>query len=96
VTVSDNGTPPLSASRSFSVSVNRPAQPAIGAPILASNQFRMMVTGDFGPDYSVLSSTDLVNWLPLFSTNSPVLPFLFTDSNTTNYSSRFYRVILGP
>jgi uncharacterized repeat protein (TIGR03806 family) len=96
VQVSDNGTPPLSMSRTFSVTVNRPSQPGISGVGLTSNQFKMQISGDFGPDYSVFGSTDLVNWLPLFTTNSPMLPFYYSDAFTTNFNQRYYRVILGP
>ena len=44
----------------------------------------------------MFGSTDLINWVPLFITNSPALPFQFTDPNATNFDSRFYRVILRP
>jgi hypothetical protein len=96
VQVTDDGTPPLSASSSFSIVVNRPTQPGLSDVAVTSNQFKMLVNGDAGPNYSVLASTDLVNWVPLFITNSPALPFLFTDPSATNFNWRFYRVILGP
>jgi hypothetical protein len=49
-----------------------------------------------GPDYTVLGSTNLFDWVPLLSTNPPIMPFLFTEPNNTNYDRRFYRVLLGP
>jgi hypothetical protein len=54
------------------------------------------VSGDFGPDYIVQASTNLTAWATIFTTNSPVLPFEWTDSVATNYPARFYRVLLGP
>ena len=46
--------------------------------------------------YVVLTSTNLVDWTLVQTTNSPVPPFLFVDPNSTNYLQRFYRVLLGP
>ena len=51
---------------------------------------------DYGPDYSVEASTDLVTWTPLFTSNAPALPFLWSDTYTNAFSQRFYRVRLGP
>ena len=96
VQVSDNGTPSLSATQSFSVFVSRPSQPGLTSPRLTNGQFTLLISGDTGPDYTVQSSTNLVDWLPIYSTNSPALPFQFLDSNSSNFSRRFYRVLLGP
>jgi len=96
VYVFDNGTPSLSATQSFWVTLNRPAQPRIFAAQISRDQFRMTISGDAGPDYSLLTSTNLVNWTLVQTTNSPVSPFLFVDPNSTNYLQRFYRVLLGP
>jgi hypothetical protein len=96
VVVSDNGTPSLSATQSFWVTVNRPAQPGLASPLVSQGRFRMSVSGDAGPDYSVQGSTNLVNWATIQITNSPALPFLFTDPGSSNYIQRFYRVLLGP
>jgi hypothetical protein len=43
----------------------------------------------------VLASTNLVNWIPILTTNPPALPFAWTDSAATNYPARFYRVTIG-
>jgi hypothetical protein len=31
-----------------------------------------------------------------FITNSPAMPFIWTDTNTINVPASFYRVIVGP
>ena len=54
------------------------------------------VSGSVGPDYSVLASTNLVNWTLLQTTNPLALPYLFMDLNWTNYPRRFYRVQISP
>jgi uncharacterized repeat protein (TIGR03806 family) len=96
IRVSDNGTPSLSATQNFWVQVNQPALPGLANPHLTSGHFSLLVSGDWGPDYTVLGSTNLADWLTLFVTNSPSLPFLFVDPATSNSAHKFYRVRLGP
>ena len=58
--------------------------------------FHFTIGGHSGPDYTIQASTNLTNWLPVWTNRSPVTPFPFTDPNTTNFNQRFYRVLLGP
>jgi uncharacterized repeat protein (TIGR03806 family) len=95
VVVSDNGTPSLSATQGFSVTVNRPVQPALANPSVSGGKFGITISGDTGPDYTIQASSNLVNWSPVLTTNPLSTPFQFFDS-ATNYPQRFYRVILGP
>jgi glucuronoarabinoxylan endo-1,4-beta-xylanase len=95
VQVTDNGTPNLSATNSFLVTVNPITRPTLGTAGVSSAQFHMTVTGPQGPDYTVLTSTNLTSWSVLFTTNSPSPPFLFMDTNTAN-PMRFYQVQIGP
>jgi hypothetical protein len=96
VVVTDNGTPALSATQSFSVLVLSPAKPALTNMAGNGRQFSFTIGGSSGPDYTVLMSSNLFNWTPLLTNYSPVLPLLFTDQTATNASRRFYRVLLGP
>ncbi|HWY76964.1 MAG TPA: LamG-like jellyroll fold domain-containing protein, partial [Verrucomicrobiae bacterium] len=96
VAVFNNGLPSLGVTQNFTVSVLVPAQPVFGAPTWSNGIFQSSISGDTGPDYSVLSSTDLANWTQIFTTNSPPTPWLFTDFAATNNGPRFYRVQLGP
>jgi hypothetical protein len=93
--VSDNGTPSLSATQSFSVVVNPLSAPGISTISFAGGQFSFSVSGQSGPDYAIEISTNLTQWNNVFITNSPALPFTWTDA-TTNSPVRFYRVKLGP
>ena len=56
----------------------------------------MLITGDYGPDYAIEASTNLLDWATLFTTNSPALPFDWLDADTNSFPQRFYRVRLGP
>jgi hypothetical protein len=93
--VSDNGTPSLSATQSFTVVVNALTQPSFGNISAAGGQFSFNVSGQSGPDYAIETSTNLAQWSNVFITNSPALPFNWTDA-TTNSPQRFYRIKLGP
>jgi hypothetical protein len=78
--VSDNGTPPLSATQSFSVVVNPLSAPGISNISFAGGQFSFNVNGQSGPDYAIETSTNLTQWSNVFITNSPALPFNWTDA----------------
>ena len=93
--VSDNGTPSLSATQSFSVVVNPLSAPGISNVSVAGGQFRFSVSGQSGPDYAIETSTNLTEWSTVFITNSPALPFVWTDTNSA-LPRRFYRIKLGP
>ena len=97
VVVTDNGTPPLSASQSFTLLVLRPATPVFAAPVVSASTFQFTISGSPGPDYSIYTTTNLLNaWQLLLTTNPATLPFRFIDGASTNFPQRYYRVLLGP
>ncbi|HWD92599.1 MAG TPA: PA14 domain-containing protein [Verrucomicrobiae bacterium] len=100
VRVSDNGTPSMSATQTFTVAVSQPALPFVSQPSFSTGGFQMEIGGDTGPDYSVYATTNLTSnfasWNWLLTSNSPALPFQFQDPMATNYPQRFYRVLIGP
>ena len=93
--VSDNGTPPLSATQSFAVTVKPLSVPGVSSLSFAGGKISFNVSGQSGPDYAIETSTNLAQWSNVFITNSPALPFNWTDA-TTNSPQRFYRIKLGP
>jgi hypothetical protein len=93
--VSDNGSPSLSAAQTFAVVVNPLSMPDISSVSTAGGQFGFSVGGPSGPDYAVETSTNLTEWSTVLVTNSPALPFVWTDTNSVE-PLRFYRVKLGP
>jgi hypothetical protein len=95
VKVSDNGSPSLSATNNFAITVNPASQPALGSIVLGGGQVSLTGTGLIGPDYTLLTSTNMANWQPLFTTNPTAMPVTFTDTNR-NAAARFYRLQLGP
>ncbi|EEF57830.1 LamG-like jellyroll fold domain-containing protein [Pedosphaera parvula] len=96
IKVSDSGSPSTGATQSFWVSVVQPVRPNLGGLSSDHGMIRFSISGDLGPDYTVLGSTNLLDWVPIVNTNPPIMPFLFVEPNNTNYGRRFYRVLLGP
>jgi hypothetical protein len=96
VVATDNGSPSLSSTQQFSITVLRPARPSLQAGAFTDDRFAFGVTGDAGPDYLILASSNLTDWTTVFATNSPPLPFWWTDPDSGAVNRRFYRVLLGP
>ena len=95
VKVADNGSPSLSDTNIFNVTVDLPANPVVSSVGLSNGQINFTVTGDSGPDYIVQASTNLTSWSSLWTNLSATPPFSFTNA-ATNFSQRFFRVRLGP
>ncbi|MGA2500501.1 MAG: pectinesterase family protein [Tepidisphaeraceae bacterium] len=95
ITVSDNGSPVLSASQNFNLIVNPLTQPTILPPSFNGSQFSLTVSGQTGPDYAVQTSSDLITWTTVARYTSPSLPFTYTD-NAPTAAALFYRIICGP
>ena len=100
VKVADSGTPSLSATNNFKVMVNPLTQPAIGSIAASAGQISLVMNGPAGPDYTLLTSTNLTanltDWQILFTTNSPLTPVSFVDTNLNAFPMRFYRIQIGP
>lgn len=94
--VADNGSPVLSATQNFTVTVNPLARPALSVLGWSSGRIGFQVSGDAGPDYVVQGSTNLTDWKTLLVTNSPTMPFLWTDTNAAVLPAQLYRVAVGP
>ncbi len=100
VVVTDSGTPNVGATNNFNVVVNPlsslPTVDSIGA---SAGQVTLMLNGPQGPDYTILTSTNLAdpmaNWQVLLTTNSPVTPVTLTVPITAD-PVRFYSIQIGP
>jgi len=57
--------------------------------------FRLTVTTSSGQPVIIQGSTNLVNWIPIY-TNLSGGSFDFTRFDSTNYPIRFYRAVTGP
>ena len=94
--VTDNGTPPLSATQNFTATVNPLTPPNVSSMAWNDGQFTLQVGGLAGPDYAIQVSTNLIDWNILFITNSPPMPFTWSDTNATAQPAQFYRIKAGP
>jgi hypothetical protein len=94
VKVADNGSPSLSATQSFVVTVTNLLPPQITS-VSGIGALLLQVNGASGPDYQIQSSTNLTNWNAVFTTNAPSLPFTWTNTNN-NLPQNFFRVRVGP
>jgi len=83
------------AQQMFTVSIQNNA-PVIRVQSYTPGAVQLLISGDGGANYNLLSSTNLVDWDTRFITNSPALPLSWTDTNSANASARFYRVGLEP
>lgn len=65
----------------------------------AGNKFSILhatICGDTGPDYSILTSSNLVTWDRVADFMSPAMPLFLSIPASTNALRSFYRVMLGP
>jgi uncharacterized repeat protein (TIGR01451 family) len=61
----------------------------------SNHQFQFSITDTSQEPYVVQASTNLVNWVPIYTNPAPAAAITsFMDSATTNYPYRFYRVLL--
>jgi hypothetical protein len=96
--VADNGSPSMSATQSFTITVNPLAAPTVPSVGWSNGHFTLRVTNSMiGPDYAVQASSNLVNWSTIFITNSPpTTSFQWTDTNAPTARAQFYRIKVGP
>ena len=72
--------------------VRVPVTPALSAVSVTNSQTKFTLTGDAGMNYRILGSTNLTTWTVLgTSTAAPNGTIKFTDTGSTNFSSRYYR-----
>jgi hypothetical protein len=96
IKVADSGTPSLSATQAFTVIVNPLVSPSVESLGFVDGQATLRISGQAGPDYAVLVSTNMVDWSTAFITNSPGMPFSWSDTNSAALPVQFYRIKVGP
>jgi len=76
------------------LSVYATPAPALDTPVVyGGNQIQFDIAGVPGFNYAVQGSSNLIDWVPLFTNTSP---FTFTDTNAPNLQQRFYRSVYLP
>ena len=71
----------------------------VGTPLegLVEDGFRLTLTGEFGGEYLILGSTNLLDRLPTGMVTNTYGTVQFTDPAATNLPARFYRALsVGP
>jgi hypothetical protein len=96
IKVQNNATPGLSATQTFTVTVNAASLPTMSNASLSNGMFGFQINGGSGTNYVIQSSTNLLDWTTLTATNPASLPFQWMDTNAATDASRYYRVLLGP
>ncbi|HWW02993.1 MAG TPA: hypothetical protein VNZ64_25050 [Candidatus Acidoferrum sp.] len=95
ISVADNGSPTLSSTNSLTITVNPLNRPSLTSISADAAQVLLSVAGDLGPDYTLLTSSNLSTWQALLTTNPPSLPLTLVVTNAAG-PQRFYRIQLGP
>ena len=91
-TTSDLNPDDNSASIVVTVGVEQP--PQFGSLVVSNGTFQFTITSGANQTNVIQASTNLVNWIPIFTN---VGSFTFTNAIDPNYPFRFYRdLILGP
>jgi hypothetical protein len=96
VMVADSGTPTKTATQSFVVTVTNLVSPQFSTVSANGGQLILQISGASGPDYQIQSSTNLINWNVVLMTNSPVMPFIWTNSMINGQLINFFRISAGP
>jgi hypothetical protein len=96
VAVTDNGSPSMSATQSFSVVVQPVTMPTNSPVYYSDGVFQFAVSGMVGPDYIIQTSSNLTDWEAVYTNTPAAMPFQWSDSSASNSTARFYRILLGP
>ncbi len=96
IQVVNNGTPVMSATNNFNIIVNPVAQPSLSSISVSGQQIKLVAQGTQGPDYTLLTSSNLITWQSVLTTNSPTVPVTFLYTNSGPGNDRFFRLELGP
>jgi pectate lyase len=79
----------------LALSGGAPSQPQLSGLVFSNGMFSLTVSGGSGSDFVVQVSTNLTDWVDLY-TNFSTTPFTWSDSNAANFGQRFYRIQGGP
>lgn len=81
---------------SYSIPAPTNLPPVVSHVALQNGRAQVSFTGTPGQSCTVQASTNLLHWTNVFSTNLSFTPVQWSDTETTNFSTRFYRVLGNP
>jgi Immunoglobulin domain/Beta-propeller repeat len=71
----------------------RVGNPEMQGQVLSNQWFAISIAGSPGRSYTIMASTNLLDWVSL---QTDVSPFTLPDTNSTGFPQRFYRALLVP
>lgn len=66
------------------------------ATYMGSGQFSFLLDGSPGQNYAIEASSNLLNWVSLFTTNSQSGDIQIKQTNAANVTPRYYRAVIAP
>jgi hypothetical protein len=88
---------PLSNSAQLTTTVTAPIAATLAIVPAAGGQFQITLSGDAGFAYSMQGSSNLLNWVPVFTgTAGPSGTLKFTTTNASSFNYRFFRSVRLP
>jgi hypothetical protein len=85
-----------SVNTSSTLAVSQVPAPWIGSyQYLTNGGFQIQLFGTIGHAYTLLASTDLVNWMPVLNFTCTNAPMYVVDPGAKYFGARFYRVAQG-
>jgi hypothetical protein len=96
---SDQGSYTVTLSNDLGVAASTPALLLLDGPLRinsycsSNGAFSLETAGVAGGTYTIEASSDLINWLPLFTNTAPNGYIDFSDTNAGAWNYRFYRAI---
>ena len=70
------------------------APPTLDSAGMAATGFTFQLSVPVGSTCVILASTDLQNWTPIATNVATTATMIFTDTDATNYSARFYKALV--
>jgi hypothetical protein len=92
----------VTISNAVGVVTSEPAYLVLDGPLrvnacaMNNGAFTLQMVGPAGGNYIIESSSDLINWVPIATNNSPEGILNFTDTNAGSMTSQFYRAVNSP
>jgi len=96
VRVTDSGSPPLSDTQSFDVTVNPLGEITLKSLGFGQEGLLLEINGPPGPDYILLRSEDMEEWSEVTRQTPATLPLPLHAPAAPGIGRRFYKVIAGP
>ena len=93
VRVTDNGSPALSAVRSFAVVVRPPGELRLSAVLFSSGQLQLTLSAEPGRSYSIEASSNLRDWVAITNIVSTATSLQIVDPGLLAIKQRFYRAV---